>query len=250
MINDELKIYRGEDYIVSKHIKLHQPTLNEICDYGEREYYNMINTLTSVGADLKWQLDEVGIDYTKVDDYWLFCNVLIKNFKQEQTKIIFGELDFHKFFTYPNDRDEVYLIQEILDVNKKKDIVIFDRLTYIIVTDFIRKVHGLKKNEQIPANETTRRILIEDDKEEYLRNKDKEKKSYLLNLISSMINSEGFKYNHSEVWNMKIYSFMDSVKRINKIKNADLLLQSGYSGYGVDLKKIDNKQLEWTGELD
>lgn len=25
--NDELKIYRGEDFLVSKHIKIHQPTL-------------------------------------------------------------------------------------------------------------------------------------------------------------------------------------------------------------------------------
>ena len=65
-----------------------------------------------------------------------------------------------------------------------------------------------------------------------------------------MINSEGFKYNHSQVWDMKINAFMDSVKRIPKIKNAFLLLQSGYSGFGVDLKKIQNKQLDWLGELD
>ena len=49
---------------------------------------------------------------------------------------------------------------------------------------------------------------------------------------------------------MKINAFMDSVKRIGKIKNADLLLQSGYSGFGVNLKEIDNKQLDWLGELE
>ena len=49
---------------------------------------------------------------------------------------------------------------------------------------------------------------------------------------------------------MKINAFMDSVKRISKIKNADLLLQSGYSGFGVNLKNIDKKQLDWQGELD
>ena len=65
-----------------------------------------------------------------------------------------------------------------------------------------------------------------------------------------MINSEGFKYNHDQVWGMKINAFMDSVKRIGKIKNADLLLQSGYSGFGVNLKEIDNKQLDWLGELE
>ena len=65
-----------------------------------------------------------------------------------------------------------------------------------------------------------------------------------------MINSEGFKYDQAQVWDMKIYAFMDSVKRIGKIKNAQLLLQSGYSGFGVNLKEIDNKQLDWLGELE
>ena len=49
---------------------------------------------------------------------------------------------------------------------------------------------------------------------------------------------------------MKINAFMDSVKRIGKIKNADLLLQSGYSGFGVNLKEVSQKQLDWLGELD
>ena len=65
-----------------------------------------------------------------------------------------------------------------------------------------------------------------------------------------MINCEGFKYNHTQVWDMKINAFMDSVKRIYKIKNAELLLQSGYSGFGISLKDVDKKQLNWLGELD
>ncbi len=114
----------------------------------------------------------------------------------------------------------------------------------------MRKIHGLRKNEQIPANESTKQILIEDAREEYNLYKDKEIKSQLLNQISAMVNSEGFKYNHSNVWEMKIYAFLDSVKRISKIKNAELLLQSGYSGYGIDLKTINDKQIDWLGELD
>ena len=62
--------------------------------------------------------------------------------------------------------------------------------------------------------------------------------------------AEGFKYNHEQVWNMKINAFMDSVKRIGKIKNAQLLLQSGYSGFGISFDDIDKKQIDWLGELD
>ena len=93
-------------------------------------------------------------------------------------------------------------------------------------------------------------ILIEDAKEEIERNKGKPYHSQLKNLISTLVNSEGFKYNHEQVWDMKINAFMDSVKRIGKIKNAQLLLQSGYSGFGINLKDIDKKQLDWLGELD
>ena len=42
---------------------------------------------------------------------------------------------------------------------------------------------------------------------------------------------------------------MDAVQRIEKIKNANLLMQSGYSGFGIDLKKIDRESLNWMGEL-
>lgn len=250
LINDELKIYRGDDFVVSKYIVIHQPTLNEICDYGEKEYFHLISTFTSVGADLKWQLDDIGIDYTQIDDFELFYKLLVKMFTVEQTSILFGELDFTNFNLYTNTlNNEVCLAQQICNEDGIFENIVIDKFTYTIIADYIRKVHGFKKNEQMPANESTKRILIEDDRSSYSSNKDKEYHSYLLNLISTMINSEGFKYNHSKVWNMKINAFMDSVKRISKIKNADLLLQSGYSGYGINLKDIDKKQLDWYGEL-
>ena len=70
-----------------------------------------------------------------------------------------------------------------------------------------------------------------------------------MNLISAMVNSEGFKRDDVTVFDMNIYAFMDSVKRVSKIKNAQLLLQSGYSGFGIDLKDIDKKEIEWAGEI-
>ena len=112
------------------------------------------------------------------------------------------------------------------------------------------KCHFIVRDLKEPLNNSTKMILIEDAREEMERNKNKEYHSQLKNLISAMINSEGFKYNHSQVWDMKINAFMDSVKRIGKIKNAQLLLQSGYPGFGVNLKEINNKQLNWLGELD
>ena len=244
--NDELKIYRGEDFVVSKHIILHQPTLNEICDYGERDYYSMIYNFTATPQSLKVQLWDMEIDYTEITPYQLFYQLLYRMYPQEKTSIIFGDLDFSRFQVMQRKDDESILLYQEIDGEP----VIIDEYTYNIIIDYLCKSHFIERDLKIPMTKSAKMILIEDAREEMEANKNKEYHSTLKNLVSAMINSEGFKYNHSQVWDMKINAFMDSVKRIGKIKNAQLLLQSGYSGFGVNLKEINNKQLDWLGELD
>lgn len=245
MKNDELNIYRGEDFFVSNYIQIHQPTLNEIANYGEQEYYSMLYYLTATPQSLKAQLWSIGIDYTEITPFQLFYMLLYKQYAQEQTAILFGELDFTKFQVMQRtDTGEIVLFQVIHDED-----VMIDAFTYTLITDHLRNVHDIYKDEKIPANESTKMILIEDSLEELKQGQTKDRHSQLKNLISSMVNSEGFKYDHTQVWNMKINAFMDSVKRISKIKNAELLLQSGYSGFGISLKDIDKTQLNWLGDL-
>ena len=299
--NDELRIYRGEDFIVSDNITIHQPTLDEICNYGESNYFSMIYTLVSTPQSMKVQLWDMGIDYTEITPYELFYSMIYKILSKEQTKLIFGDLDFQKFKLYKrNDNDEVYLNQKRLriDIHNSKGVIIksfvdlhdasqylqcsedevldmylqnkifitvdnveyglsffpeevtIDEYTYNVIVDYICKSHVIERDLKIPMNNTTKEILIQDARDEMIANQNKKYKSRLRNLISSMVNSEGFKYNHSQVWEMKINAFMDSVKRISKIKTANLLLQSGYSGFGIDLKEINKKQLDWQGELE
>lgn len=252
--NDELKLYRGQDFAVSRHITIHQPSLDEICTYGERDYYSLLYHLTATPQSMKWQLWDIGLDYTKIKPFELFYGFLYNFYPQEKTSILFGDLDFKKFEIVQREEGEPPLLLQVRKKNFFGDIreeeVIIDEFTYHVITDYLRKVHFIHKDEKVPANESTKMILIEDAREDYLRNKDKEYHSALKNMVSAMVNSEGFKYNHSQIWDMKINAFMDSVKRISKIKNAELLLQSGYSGFGVNLKEISQKQLDWFGELD
>lgn len=262
---DELQIYRGEDFRISEHISISQPTLNQICNYGEREYYSMIYSFCATPQSLKAQLWELGVDYTEITPYKLFYSLLYKLYPQEKTSILFGDLDFTKFeLMKRTDDDSIFLYQtidnsetvknnsflkRIINKHQDKDEIIIDEYTYNLMTDYIRQVHGIEKDEKVPANEMTKMVLIEDAQEQIKLMQNEKYHSHLKPLISSMINSEGFKYSHTEVWNMKINAFMDSVLRITKIQNAKLLLQSGYSGFGVDLSKIDKKQLDWIGEL-
>lgn len=295
--NDELKIYRGEDFVVSKHIKIHQATLDEICDYGEQEYYSMVYNFVATPQSYKVQLWDMDIDYTEMTPYELFYKMLCWMYPQEKTSILFGDLDFKNFkLMQKKDDDSILLYQEtyvgdIYDssnelvhhfnsllnaarfigcelnelvetlmvtntygeykfANVAVESIEIDEYTYNMIVDYISKAHFIERDFKVPANNSTKMVLIEDARDEIERNKNKEYCSQLKNLISTMINSEGFKYNHAQVWDMKINAFMDSVKRVGKIKNATLLLQSGYSGYGIDLKGVDKKQLDWFGELE
>lgn len=243
---DELKIYRGSDIKIANGITIHQPTLGEICDFGEMEYFSLIHNITAVGADMKWQLWDAGIDYTKITDYELFCNVLIKIISESDTSIIFKDLNFGNFKVYEKTQND---ISEMVLYDQTKDIMINEYI-YTMIVSALREIHKLKRNDEVPGTTSTKMVLIEDARDEFNTNKNKKFHSNLKNLISSMTNCEGFKYSHSNVWDMKINAFMDSVRRIIKIRDAFILYQSGHFAYGVDLKKIDNKKLDWIGELD
>lgn len=128
--------------------------------------------------------------------------------------------------------------------------LIIDSYAYSLMINTIRKMHRIQRNNEIPGNEATRRVFIEEARENYENNKNKPQKPILLPLISAMVNSAGFKRDDKTVFDMKLYAFMDSVMRIKKIKNADLLLQSGYSGFGINIKKIDKNEINWLGELE
>ena len=268
--NDSLRIYRGQDIVITKGIVIKQPTLNDITDYGESEYWSMVQTMTSTPQNLKWQLHEAHIDYTTLTPWQLFYQLIYNLFSKEETKIIFGDLDFQKFNVRVLNKQEIIEQQSELDniddikekekIEKIKPIVelyqivddseiILDEELYEYIMDIIRQANFLIKDTKIPANNYTKKILIEDAKEDYLIAQNKKSESLLKNMVSAMVNTEGFKYSHKQVWEMPINAFMDSVQRIQKIQNSKLLLTSGYSGFGINLQEVDKKQIDWLGEL-
>lgn len=48
---DALFLYFGDDYGVNDHIKIHQPTIGEVADYGEAPYFSMVHSLTAIPSD-------------------------------------------------------------------------------------------------------------------------------------------------------------------------------------------------------
>ena len=271
---DELKIYRGSDIPITDKIVVIQPTLDQIIEFGEKRYFQTVHCLTGVGADFKWQLwDYFNIDYTTIDDFELFKKMIwrslsskkyiykeltenreqyeeqLKNISEEELaemlvnplSLILKDIDLADFEEYESDK-----CPETILYDKEHDITI-DRYVYTRIVDAVRKIHGFKRNNQMPANDITKMFLIDDAREEAMAAANKEYKSVLRPLISALVCKTGQLGNDS-IWNTKIFMFFDAIKRINKIQDATLLLQGAYSGF-ASLKGIDKDRLDWTGEI-
>lgn len=274
---DELKIYRGEDIEITDKIIITQPTLHQIAEFGEQRYFSAVHTLTSVGADLKWQLwDLAKIDYTKIEDYDLFINFIsqlvsskknlykelnehpekytkeisnlsekdIDEMKINPLELVLKDIDFADFV--PMKRKSQNNNEDIILYCHNKNITI-DRYIYIQIVETIRKIHGLKRNNQIPANEKTKMDLIEDARDEAMLSASKPYKSMLLPLISAL-SVYCRQCGDDSIWNMKINMFFNNIKRIQKIQEATLLLQGAYSGF-TSLKGIDKSHLDMFSEI-
>ena len=271
---DELKIYRGSDIHITDKIIVTQPTIDQIIEFGEKRYFGAIHYLTGVGADFKWQLwDYYKRDYTTIEDFELFKLMLwqslsskkhiykeltenrekykeeLKNISEEDLEgmkinplsLVLKDIDLADFKEYESDK-----YPETILYDKDRDITI-DRFVYTQIVDAVRKIHGFKRNNQLPANEMTKMNLIDDARDEAMMAAQKPYKSILQPLISALAVKTGQLGNDS-IWNTKIYMFFDSIKRINKIQDATLLLQGAYSGF-ASLKDVDKNRLDWMGEL-
>lgn len=241
-MTDDLKLLKGSDIKISEKIMLRHPTLSEIADMGEAEYYSFVSTLCATPSDYKSILyDEFNTDYETVGEFEFFIT-LFRSFGDKDLSIILPGINTQNFdVAYDHETDEICLLDE------KNDIVITEAV-YIELVDYLRKFHGFEKHVDKAGNATTKKYLIDRARKELKRKKKKEA-SVLAPLVSSMVNCEQFKYDHYTVWDLNIYQFMDSVKRIQKIKSADKILQGIYTG-NVDSKKISRETYNWIGTLD
>jgi hypothetical protein len=242
MAIDELKLYFGDDYKINDKIIIHQPTIGEIIEFGEEKYFSIAQTLVTIPSDMKSILFDMEIDYDEISDFELFA-MLSRTLTQSDTKLLLGELDLSKFqYRKRMDNDEFVMYEPINEI-------VIDRYIYMLMTDYICKMHGFTKKVEHAANKFTKQILIQEDRDKRELNRNKKYKSMLKPLISSMVNSEGFKYKLRELRDVGLCEFMDSVKRISVIKDVDSLMMGIRSG-NIDPDKLKRSYLNWMRELD
>ena len=214
---DQLKLFRGEGYKINDKILIRQPTLEEIVDFGEQRYFGLVRTICSTPADRKVEIwDKLHVFWEKIDEYDLFIS-LFQTLQKSEVSILFGDMDFTTFKL----GTQTGLPDLVL---KNKDRVVIDRAIHKLMTDYLRQIHKLKKNVDTGFNDATRKIMIEDDRDEMALQMQKPFQSLLLPLISSLTNCPEFKYRWDDVWTLPIGVFMDSVERVQKHKSYNFVM--------------------------
>jgi hypothetical protein len=206
---------------------------------GEQQYFSAVQHICSTSSDMKYPLHQMGYDWEKVEDYQMFM-MIVQSLTPDQTHLIFGDIDLSKLSPrQKKDSEDVVLID--LDSG-----VYIDEMIYLKIVNYLRKIHGFKRNEIRAESEFTHDMLIEVEKSDLEKAKNKPYKSFLLPLISSVKARQG--YTKETIFNMQIAEFLDEVNRLQIIVNTDALLGGAYSGM-MDTKKIKKSEFNWMRDI-
>lgn len=231
-----LNLLYQKQYAINDSIKIVIPTVGEIID-NEDEYYSLVSIFTAMPIDLMVRLDDVGIDFTTINEYELFV-LLFEGIKNQDTHLIFGDLDLSKFDIMINQQNGNVVIRD-----DEHDITI-DRAVHGQIAGVLRKIHHLEKNRRKPANEEAKKYMLERARTKMARNKNRKQESQLESLIIAMVNTEQYKYDFERTRELSIYQFNESVRQI--IKKVDY----GYRMYGIyagtiSVKDMSPDDLNW-----
>ena len=235
---DYLKLYFGDPYVVNQYITIYQPTIGEIIEYGEREYFSMIQNITAIPSEMKSTLWDSGLDWTQVTDFQLFM-MLAQSMSQKQTKIILGDIDLQRMKIVENPQNGEPILKDPVTG------AIIDEWSHKIMSAYLCKLHNLTKKVEKAGNKFTKQVLIDEDRQKKEYSAKQPYKSFLVPLVSSIKVRQA--YTKDYVRNMGLYEFFDDVNRAQIIVSTDALLSGAYSGM-MDTSKIPKSQFNWMRE--
>ena len=225
---------------ITPQIELYIPTVGEILE-DEKYYYNLVFSLCATPSDYMVQLDDAGIDYTKITDYELFL-MLFQMHKTQDFSLLFPKLDMSGFQICSNSETQEKVLYDEMSG------IMLDSLITSQITDTLRLINGLKKHVVKPGNDEAKRYLLEKERKRIKRNANKPYKSQIENLVIALVNRAEFKYNYEEVMDLSIYKFNQSFNQIRTGINFHNTMRGIYAGT-IDISKITDKaSLSWISE--
>lgn len=249
---DKLKLLRGKPIKINERLTLYQPTIGQIEENDEARFMSVFYALCSCAWDRPAAFDDIGVDFMSVSD-WEYFFQTAQNFSKDDTRLIFGDLDFSKFrpFVYQINKEaekKIILTNvEPITIDGKIYNIQEYQITEELYNEFIpyvREMIGFTHKGRKAKNKATARILIMEDRKEQERNKNKSYSSIFHDGLISLINTEEFPYTYETAFDITIYQFNKSLIQIQGKKQAVALLQGSMSGF-VDTKGIPSKNFQW-----
>jgi len=212
------------------------PSVGEILE-NEEEYYETVSLLTAMPIDFMVQLDDIGVDFTTINDYDLFL-MLFNGLREKDTRLVFGDLDLNKF------EPAVWTDTGKAVLYDKEDEIVIDRVVYTQIANILRKIHHIDKDKRTPGNAAAKDYLLRRAREKAKRKKKRGAESQLERLIIAMVNTEQYKYDYEGTRELSIYQFNESVRQIQQKVDYDNKMHGVYAGT-VDPKKLSQGELNW-----
>ncbi len=232
-------LLKVNEYKVNDKISVHVPSVNEIFDFGDQKYYSIIQTLVATPFDLMVELDDIGIDYETITDYQLFLLMMESIAASDyDTTILFGNLNLKNLKESVNLKNNESILWD-----EDNDVVI-DQAIASEICRAIRKIHFWEAPVGRAGNVEAKQYLIQRNRLKKQRLARKPYKSFLENIIISLVNTEEFKYDYESVMDLSVYKLNASWRQIQKKKHWEQTMNGAYFGT-VDLSKIDLEKLSW-----
>lgn len=277
----EAFLFDGKDLRLADGIYVKHPTVGEISKFSDSDtsfddYSSAISLLTCDPYDYMVMLDDMGIDYEKVDNFDIFCylyNQYLDKYKKNQKmfdSIHYCPIDFinkalsfflgrHNFklssmlFNVNGEiiRDRILLDYDLIhkdDKNGDSCDYVIDRYMFNKMSEFISEINGFDKSQRIdPENDSYKKMLIEDMRDE-IKKKSKKKKNeneygkYMGSIMKAVCFCGNGGVTVFNIDQVHIYTLITGFNIFIKKDNVDHLMNGQY-----DLSKINKKELDWFG---
>lgn len=237
---DKLAVFFGKPIQINSKISIRQPTIGEIIEFGEDNFFSLLSRATAISSDYKSLLWDAGIDYEQIDNLCMFGWMMSAQ-PVESTSILFGDLDFTRLKPVNREHGMTVLCDE------ERDIII-DFNIHRRMMEYFKDAYGIEKHPDIAANKRTKMLLIDVDRMDKAEAARKKRDSVLQPLISALVNHQGFKYDLEGIQSLTFGQVMDAIQRLQTIQSAQALLQGSMSGF-ADTSKVPKYLWDWTREL-
>lgn len=244
---DLVQLYYGQDYQLTEKITIHQPSVLDVIRMGEDRFWSLVTRLCANPTTMRLALWELGIDWNKITEFRLF-SILAATITKEESEIIFGDFDLSQLkYLEPENEEEgepvlVYLPDPEIIVNEE---------IYKAMVSYLRTMFDFHPKVEKASNKWTKEALIQEEKQkiadakkiEQMKSEEERNKptSSLLQMLSFALCHPGFKYKKSELAEVGIYEFMESIKRIQNTESVLALMHGMYSGM-IDMSGIDTSE--------